>query len=211
MENLSNKSGRLSIGPPLKLDKSLPFSFSANNLTYQGGQYEPSPPIKLRNYMIQKLKNERRGISNPVEWLWEFLQKRLFSWPDQKQMSQWTKGSEILINDRFFGSKSNSGKNWLSAKFSEKVRWESLPTKTPWDHSSKLVPWSGFWARCSMGLHQLTDGSTWPEKRLMRFDLKEVFSSSWNDLILLFIWDFIIRAVYIWWCSLIVVEQFFSS
>ena len=53
---VSNGSGRLSIVPPLKPVRNLPFfswkqffSASTNNLTYPGGQCELSSPVKLKN------------------------------------------------------------------------------------------------------------------------------------------------------------------
>ena len=59
MEIVSNRSGRLSIGPPLKPVWTLPFfslthifTLSTNNLTYQGGWFEHSSPVKLKNLHV---------------------------------------------------------------------------------------------------------------------------------------------------------------
>ena len=56
---VSNRSGKLSIDPPLKplwlvhFSAEIIFSLSTNTLTYQRGWYEPSSPARLKNSMTQ--------------------------------------------------------------------------------------------------------------------------------------------------------------
>ena len=73
VEIISNRSVRLSTGPRLKNRFGLGhftaehiFSLSTNNLTYQGGRYEPSPPVKLKNSKPLQKKS-------PRQWFWPSL------------------------------------------------------------------------------------------------------------------------------------------